>query len=323
LARLASSAFATTTSPESRLQASAYHEVIRFIAEYPRRSQRDPAMFGGPFAALPPSAVDAAKLYIEHTERRRADALAFVGALKDFEHSVQSQTGFSLDGTRQNMPSILKGRIELAYTLANHPRVRLLEEMFEEDDMGYLDSQELLLHATPDNDRPFFLSTPRLFISDSVRLRTPFSSEATEILARARTEAIDLLQLSTMLDRDANLLSQFFAEEPGRKRARYTGDGVRASYFGHACILIETNDISILLDPTAAYDAGVDADHLRLEDLPEKIDIVLISHGHHDHFCTEMLIQLRHRVDKVIIPPSNTGEPSERPSQTWGAMRRV
>jgi L-ascorbate metabolism protein UlaG (beta-lactamase superfamily) len=40
-------------------------------------------------------------------------------------------------------------------------------------------------------------------------------------------------------------------------------------------------------------------------DLPEVIDTVLITHNHQDHVLIETLLQLRHKVRQIIVPPSN------------------
>jgi L-ascorbate metabolism protein UlaG (beta-lactamase superfamily) len=42
-------------------------------------------------------------------------------------------------------------------------------------------------------------------------------------------------------------------------------------------------------------------------DLPDKIDLVIISHCHQDHFSPELLVQLRHRVKKIVVPRNGGG----------------
>jgi L-ascorbate metabolism protein UlaG (beta-lactamase superfamily) len=43
------------------------------------------------------------------------------------------------------------------------------------------------------------------------------------------------------------------------------------------------------------------------EDLPQKLDYLLITHNHQDHCMFETLLQLRHRVKNVVVPKSNSG----------------
>ena len=38
------------------------------------------------------------------------------------------------------------------------------------------------------------------------------------------------------------------------------------------------------------------------KDLPEKINFVIITHGHHDHFVPESLLRLRHRIECLVVP---------------------
>ena len=80
-------------------------------------------------------------------------------------------------------------------------------------------------------------------------------------------------------------------------------------YFGHACILIETKDISILIDPLISYYGYYsDLEHFSDVDLPETIDYVLITHNHQDHILFETLLPLRHKIKNIIVPRSCSGK---------------
>ena len=71
----------------------------------------------------------------------------------------------------------------------------------------------------------------------------------------------------------------------------------------------------MLFDPLPAWDADQPGSTLTFDDLPDHIDCVYITHNHQDHFCPETLLQLRHRVGKVLIPrsnPNNIADPSMR-----------
>jgi L-ascorbate metabolism protein UlaG (beta-lactamase superfamily) len=80
-------------------------------------------------------------------------------------------------------------------------------------------------------------------------------------------------------------------------------------YFGHACILVETKDVSILVDPLISY-YGYDTDieHFSDADLPDTIDYVLITHNHQDHILFETLLPLRHKIRNLIVPRTNSGK---------------
>jgi hypothetical protein len=56
----------------------------------------------------------------------------------------------------------------------------------------------------------------------------------------------DLLQIR---DEDDEVFRSFFTEEVPPPHVGYAGDDVRIRYFGHACLLIESKETSILCDP--------------------------------------------------------------------------
>jgi L-ascorbate metabolism protein UlaG (beta-lactamase superfamily) len=107
---------------------------------------------------------------------------------------------------------------------------------------------------------------------------------------------------------DKTLFESFFTEEVPSRVSKYTEEQVRVRYFGHACILIESKDISILCDPLISYQYESGISRYTYADLPDSIDYILITHQHHDHFMLETLLQLRHKTKTVIVPKNNGGE---------------
>src|SRR5262249_38503772 len=99
----------------------------------------------------------------------------------------------------------------------------------------------------------------------------------------------------------------FFTETPPVPYQPYRGLGIRWRYFGHACILIETKDITLLFDPVLSYTYESEISRYTYLDLPEKIDYVLITHNHQDHVLLETLLQIRHKVNCVIVPRNDGG----------------
>ena len=87
----------------------------------------------------------------------------------------------------------------------------------------------------------------------------------------------------------------------------YAGEGARWRYFGHACILLETQSVNLLLDPVLSYSYESDISRYTYEDLPETIDYVLITHNHQDHILFETLLQLRHRIRHIVVPRNGGG----------------
>jgi L-ascorbate metabolism protein UlaG (beta-lactamase superfamily) len=82
---------------------------------------------------------------------------------------------------------------------------------------------------------------------------------------------------------------------------------VRIRYFGHACLLIETRKISIMIDPVISYENDKGIPRYAYSDVPEHLDYVLITHNHQDHCMFETLLQLRHRIGTIVVPKSSGG----------------
>jgi L-ascorbate metabolism protein UlaG (beta-lactamase superfamily) len=60
------------------------------------------------------------------------------------------------------------------------------------------------------------------------------------------------------------------------------------------------------VDPFISAQPG--ADRLSLEDVPDRIDYCIITHGHADHLVLETLLALRHRIGTVVVPANLGGE---------------
>jgi len=109
-------------------------------------------------------------------------------------------------------------------------------------------------------------------------------------------------------EEDMPLFSTFFTDTPPQPYKPYTGNKVRMRYFGHACILVETKDVSILIDPVVSYYGyPQEVDRFSDMDLPEHIDYVLITHNHQDHILFETLLPLRHKIGNIVVPRTSSG----------------
>ena len=132
-------------------------------------------------------------------------------------------------------------------------------------------------------------------------------------IVQSRTAGINLDELEKELSVDKNtrpLLEQMFTDTPTNTStsSTYQDNGIRVRYFGHACIMIQTKEICILIDPLISYfQPDNEFERFTLDDLPEKIDLVLFTHNHLDHISFETLLFLKHRVARFVFQRSAGG----------------
>jgi hypothetical protein len=279
---------------------------------------RDPKLFGGPFVHLPATDAPKIKELISTTRQRCGRLLKLAEELKVFDTTLQeSSKGFSLNDTYARLPPSLGGMVELMYDINNHPRIHLFEELLDTEygtDL-FQNAQELALSAEGEVERHFFMSTPRVQADSTLIVRAQFSDPALDALASMRLKPMPLGELEDRfgLTGLAACRGQLFTTDPPRRdQPDYRGDGVRIRYFGHACVLIQTATTNILIDPMFAFalaqpDAATSCTRFTVADLPDRIDYLILSHCHQDHFCAEMLLEIRPRIRKVVVPLNNRG----------------
>jgi L-ascorbate metabolism protein UlaG (beta-lactamase superfamily) len=161
-----------------------------------------------------------------------------------------------------------------------------------------------------DDSRPFIFSTPRLDEADTFHWQTPFDSELVDMFLGLRYKPASIGEIQDLFDLSHNeesLLSSLLTDNKPPVPTRYDGSGVRWKYFGHACVLIETRDCTILTDPAIGYAYPGMSDRLTYADLPESIDFVLLTHAHQDHVLLETLLQLRSRIGTILVPRNSGG----------------
>ena len=283
-------------------------------------ASEDPELFAGPFVGLQKEDIPAVNELLEYCERQFASAIKLATDLKQFEQTFASQaTGGHLDQIYQSLPDSLAGRIELSYDTSNRPVMRLFEELIYGGAADMASGQQLSIFVAPDEERAFFLNTPRLPSPDRLDLDVRFANQRLDTLLRMRTYSSTMAELQDDLEltpEQCERLSSFLTTEaPERRAPAYLGGDVRVRYFGHACVLLQTSDVSILFDPVVAQDRHSPEAHLTLADLPDKIDYVFLTHNHQDHFCPEILLQLRARIGRILVPrhnPANLADPSMR-----------
>jgi L-ascorbate metabolism protein UlaG (beta-lactamase superfamily) len=272
---------------------------------------RNPALLGGPFMDLGENKVEEVKRLRERTLSLRSNLVDLSRALEQLDQMLREKAaGYSLEPLYAEIPPELQGYIELVYDLNNQPSFRLLEPLLYSSRFYDESMQSLMLSEISGDDRPFVLSTPRLEKKDSVEIHVPFASEVIDRLCALKYKPAtrqEIRQLLALSPEDQQRFESFFTPEPPKKYEPYTGPAARWRYFGHACILLETGGLSILMDPVLSYTYETDISRYTYDDLPPVIDYVLITHNHQDHILFETLLQLRHRIRNIVVPRNGGG----------------
>ena len=272
---------------------------------------KNPAMLGGPFIDYDPSRADEIKVLAERTAREHAHMLKFAAAIQELDKLLANEAaGLSLEPLYAKVPEVLKGYVELLYDLNNQPSMRFIEALLYRTEYYNAAAQSIDLSIANGNSRSFVFSTPRLHREGHLRLNLPFNDEGFDELFKMKYVPQPFNYIKELLhirNEDDEVFRSFFTEEVPAPPVGYTGDDVRIRYFGHACVLIESRETSILCDPVIGYKQDIGRDYYTYTDLPDSIDYVLITHNHQDHCMFETLLQLRHRIKHVIVPKNNGG----------------
>jgi L-ascorbate metabolism protein UlaG (beta-lactamase superfamily) len=273
---------------------------------------KNPKMLGGPFMDYGGKRVDEVKKLRDNTLEKQNNMVEFSEAVKELDKMLKANAkGFSLEPLYAKVPEILKGYVELVYDLNNNPSFRFFEHLLYKSKFYNPNSQSIAMWLTHNDERPFVLSTPRLDEDHVIHLDIPFNHKAIDAMSRMKRTGGDPEEIRKMLNirpEQEELFYSFFTENTPPVYQRYTGDKIRMRYFGHACILIETKEVSILVDPLISY-YGYDSSvaHFSDVDLPDSIDYVLITHNHQDHILFETLLPLRHKIKNLVVPSGGKG----------------
>ncbi|HEV2989918.1 MAG TPA: MBL fold metallo-hydrolase [Candidatus Angelobacter sp.] len=272
---------------------------------------KNPKMQGGPFIDYDGKRTDEIRNLRDAVKKERAHLLELSSALQSLDAMLRENArGHSLHSLYPRVPEILRGYVELLYDLNNHPSFRLLEPLLYKSRYYDRSMQSLMLQITNNDDRPFILSTPRLDSEDGLHLQLSFDAPAVDNLFQLESTPRPWSEIREMLpvrDSQERLLRSFLTPEHGPRYSPYDGPGVRWRYFGHACILIESQGISMLFDPVLSYTYESSLSRYTYQDLPDSIDYVLITHNHQDHILFETLLQIRHKVKNIVVPRNGNG----------------
>ncbi|GGQ73328.1 MBL fold metallo-hydrolase [Kitasatospora griseola] len=270
----------------------------------------NPELRGGYYVNIPEERVEEVRELLATIKRDRADMLRFAEAIAEGQELLRANaTGFDLTPLYPQLPAELGGIVELAYDTDNQAAIRFMEPLAYLSPAYTEARQSVQLSLEPDTERPFILSTPRLADPNVLDLRIPFNHPGLTELFKSRVHGATLGHLRAALgldDAQTEQLLGLLADEPSLSTDRHIGEGGRIRYFGHACLVLQTPEGAVVTDPFISADSS-QGDRYTLDDLPDFIDLVLITHGHQDHIVLETLLQLRGRVGAVVVPRPSRG----------------
>ena len=272
---------------------------------------KNPKLLGGPFMDFGGKRIDEVKSLRDQTKRMRPHLIELSGAIAALDEILRTHAkGFSLQPLYQMTPDVLKGYVELVYDLNHNPSFRIIEPLLYRSKYYDRTTQSLMLSVLTGDDRPVVLSTPRLESDSLFHLRVPFDDEVVDELFRLKSSPRPWGEIKEMLkvpENSERLVRSFLTPDPPPVYSSYQGRGLRWRYFGHACLLLESQDMTMLFDPALSYSYESDIPRYTYQDLPDSIDYVVITHNHQDHILFETLLQIRHKVKNFIVPSSSGG----------------
>lgn len=274
---------------------------------------KNPKLVGGPFMDLDESYVDLVKQLIDHTKNDCKDLLELEMALKETDIMLRAKAqGGSVEELYTELPDALKGLVEIVYDLNNNPSPRLIESLIY-NKYSTKNFQSLSLFKVQSDSRPFSLSTPYVAQQDNVEIKIPYSDKRLDQLFSMRTYPAPYEDIANLLQIDSSQSEGFkdlFVHNNGHhsRIGNYNKNGIRLRYFGHACVLLQTKELSILIDPVISYGyENQNVERFTIDDLPETIDYVLITHNHQDHLHIETLLAIRYKVKNIVVPQHQPG----------------
>ncbi|SCB04827.1 Conserved hypothetical protein [Xanthomonas translucens pv. translucens DSM 18974] len=278
--------------------------------EQHRAALREPDMRGGPFIDHAGDVADIRKLR-DQTLQRCAPQLCTAEAIAALYQLLHSEAkGAGLAGLYGKIDPLIRDKLEIFYDVSKQPGVRFMERQFYASSAYDPGLQTAVLEPVSEQERAFALSTPQLpSAAGSLELSVPFADPFWDQLCGGMPDADALVDLilrhapagTTRAEALALLTDAPLPEHPAP-------EGVRVRYFGHACVLIEGAGVSILIDPLISYPGECAIDHFTFDDLPAKIDYLLITHPHQDHVVMEALLRIRHRVGTVVVGRAGGGD---------------
>ncbi|MFC9325580.1 MBL fold metallo-hydrolase [Kitasatospora sp. NPDC057015] len=292
-----------------------YRNIVESYLAQPEahRTALEQARFqGGPFVHGREGSYERIRGWYESTAEQYAPLYELADAIDELEQKIlPGLDGASMEPVYRELPEPLAGRVELFYNRDNRtPDYRFIEPLFYAS--PYFDpGLQQVRFSTIDRDaREFALTTPVLeYTPEQVLVTVPLASPLLDRVFAGGLGPQELDRLTADLGltgERAETFKDFFepTPEPAATAPQHAPDTVE--YVGHACVFVRHRGTTFLVDPVVSYSGySHESDgRFTLDDLPERIDHVLITHNHQDHMLLETLLRIRHRVGRVVVAKS-------------------
>lgn len=275
---------------------------------------KESVVTGGDFLHCTEDQVSDIQSLITEIDTECTDLVQLSNSITKLDEILASHTsGQTIEHLYKSVPDELSGYVELNMDLQHRPSFRLIEPLLYQSKF-YKPSLQGLSFGVLSRvaERPFVLSTPRLPDENHLQLKLDFNAPFVDKIFRAReipisSEKVDSLFESLSICGGLDY-KDLFTEEKTKYPYTPVDKGIKLEYTGHAGFMIETSQVSILIDPVIAS-RGEDfaSDVLSHSQLPPKIDYICLTHNHQDHVNIETLLQLRYKTNKIIVPKNNGG----------------
>jgi L-ascorbate metabolism protein UlaG (beta-lactamase superfamily) len=278
--------------------------------DFHARAAKDPALSGTSFVGIPAARASEVKALLQRMQTEQEDRIKLAEALEEFQGWLLAEAkGQSLEPLYEKVPEPLRGLVELVYDYYNRPSVRFLEGLTYRSRFHKPELQSLRLSRLERDDRASMIATPRLMEAGQLDWKVPFQDERLDRLFSLDLEPKPLGWIRDLLGPsvkdDAELLPLLSEAPLPPPPEPWNGPVPRVRYVGHACVLVEWKGTTILMDavvPVRPATGGME--RISFTDLPRRIDYVLITHSHPDHWDFETLLRLRQRIGTLMVPRS-------------------
>jgi len=277
-------------------------------------ANRESDLAGSEYLNCQEDQVSSIKDLVAELEETCAPLVQFSAAIDELEELLRSHTsGESIEPLYRKIPEKLRGFVELFMDSEHHPSYRFIEPLLYRSEFYKRELQSLGFgRLSRVKERPFVFSTPRLPDENHLQLSLDYNHEKVDMLFRARELPLSHAELDWLITNTGSkgglAMADLFTEQAPKYRHEPIHAGVRVNYIGHAGFMIESPDVTILIDPLIPSRGDRDADSLiSYSELPKTIDYICLTHSHQDHVNIETLLQLRYKTRKVIVPKNNGG----------------